>query len=69
MGVITTPRALRVLRADTWARGVPRRSWRRGTDELVGLRGGVLIAALGVALSIALHEVGHLVPAKRFGCG
>ena len=28
---------------------------------------GVLIAALGVALSIALHEVGHLVPAKRFG--
>ncbi|MBM6400390.1 site-2 protease family protein [Phycicoccus sp. MQZ13P-5] len=23
--------------------------------------------ALGVALSIALHEVGHLVPAKRFG--
>ena len=29
--------------------------------------GGVLIAALGVALSIALHEVGHLVPAKKFG--
>ncbi len=29
--------------------------------------GGVLIAAVGVALSIALHEVGHLVPAKRFG--
>ncbi|WP_392542549.1 M50 family metallopeptidase [Oryzobacter telluris] len=28
---------------------------------------GVLFMALGVALSIALHEVGHLVPAKRFG--
>lgn len=28
---------------------------------------GVLLMALGVALSIALHEVGHLVPAKRFG--
>ncbi|WP_369052881.1 M50 family metallopeptidase [Kineococcus terrestris] len=28
---------------------------------------GVLVAALGVAVSIALHEVGHLVPAKRFG--
>ncbi|MDO5739325.1 MAG: site-2 protease family protein [Ornithinimicrobium sp.] len=28
---------------------------------------GVLIAAAGVALSIALHEVGHLVPAKIFG--
>ena len=28
---------------------------------------GVLVVALGVALSIALHEIGHLVPAKRFG--
>ena len=28
---------------------------------------GVLVLAFGVAASIALHEVGHLVPAKRFG--
>jgi membrane-associated protease RseP (regulator of RpoE activity) len=28
---------------------------------------GVLVIAVGVALSIALHEIGHLVPAKRFG--
>ncbi|WP_068401444.1 M50 family metallopeptidase [Kribbia dieselivorans] len=28
---------------------------------------GVLFALLGIALSIALHEVGHLVPAKLFG--
>ena len=28
---------------------------------------GILVAAVGVALSIALHEVGHLLPAKRFG--
>jgi membrane-associated protease RseP (regulator of RpoE activity) len=28
---------------------------------------GVLFVAVGVALSIALHEVGHLVPAKLFG--
>ncbi|MEO7423035.1 MAG: site-2 protease family protein [Ornithinibacter sp.] len=28
---------------------------------------GVLFMATGVALSIALHEVGHLLPAKRFG--
>jgi len=28
---------------------------------------GVLIFFLGVMASIALHEVGHLVPAKRFG--
>ncbi|RIK14870.1 MAG: zinc metalloprotease [Acidobacteria bacterium] len=28
---------------------------------------GVLLVALGIAVSIALHEVGHLVPAKKFG--
>lgn len=28
---------------------------------------GVLVALLGIAISIALHELGHLVPAKLFG--
>jgi membrane-associated protease RseP (regulator of RpoE activity) len=28
---------------------------------------GVLFIVVGVAASIALHEIGHLVPAKRFG--
>ncbi|MBM3716787.1 MAG: site-2 protease family protein [Actinobacteria bacterium] len=28
---------------------------------------GVLVLVIGLALSIALHEVGHLVPAKLFG--
>lgn len=28
---------------------------------------GVLVLALGLGISIALHEIGHLVPAKRFG--
>ena len=28
---------------------------------------GVLLVVLGVGLSIGLHEVGHLVPAKKFG--
>ena len=28
---------------------------------------GVLAVVVGIAVSIALHEVGHLVPAKRFG--
>ncbi|GAA1484467.1 M50 family metallopeptidase [Brachybacterium fresconis] len=28
---------------------------------------GVLVVAAGLALSIALHEIGHLVPAKLFG--
>ncbi|MFT4283563.1 MAG: M50 family metallopeptidase [Protaetiibacter sp.] len=28
---------------------------------------GVVVVALGLALSIGLHELGHLIPAKRFG--
>lgn len=28
---------------------------------------GVLVIVLGLALSIGLHEIGHLIPAKRFG--
>ena len=28
---------------------------------------GVLFVAIGISVSIALHEVGHLLPAKRFG--
>ncbi|PYF99898.1 Membrane-associated protease RseP, regulator of RpoE activity [Georgenia satyanarayanai] len=28
---------------------------------------GVLVLVVGLVISIALHEVGHLVPAKRFG--
>jgi membrane-associated protease RseP (regulator of RpoE activity) len=28
---------------------------------------GVLILVVGIAVSIALHEIGHLVPAKKFG--
>jgi len=28
---------------------------------------GVLFIALGISVSIALHEVGHLLPAKLFG--
>jgi membrane-associated protease RseP (regulator of RpoE activity) len=28
---------------------------------------GVLILILGIAVSIALHEIGHLIPAKKFG--
>lgn len=28
---------------------------------------GILIILVGLALSIGLHEIGHLVPAKRFG--
>lgn len=29
--------------------------------------GGIVFIALGIGLSIGLHEIGHLVPAKKFG--
>lgn len=28
---------------------------------------GILVVVLGILVSVALHEVGHMVPAKRFG--
>ncbi|MCX0278317.1 site-2 protease family protein, partial [Nocardia zapadnayensis] len=28
---------------------------------------GVVLFIVGISLSIALHELGHLIPAKRFG--
>ncbi len=28
---------------------------------------GIIVMVVGLALSIAIHEIGHLVPAKRFG--
>ena len=28
---------------------------------------GVVIVVVGLAVSIGLHEIGHLIPAKRFG--
>lgn len=34
--------------------------------EIVSFVVGVLVIALGIAVSIALHEIGHLVPAKTF---
>ncbi len=37
-------------------------------DSVVGnLLGWLVVIGIGVPVSIALHEVGHLVPAKRFG--
>jgi membrane-associated protease RseP (regulator of RpoE activity) len=35
--------------------------------EVLQYAAGVLLFAVVIVLSIALHEVGHLVPAKRFG--
>jgi len=35
--------------------------------ETIWYVGGILFILLGVGVSIALHEVGHLVPAKLFG--
>jgi membrane-associated protease RseP (regulator of RpoE activity) len=38
-----------------------------GKDALMAYLAGVLFVVVGVGLSIALHEIGHLVPAKKFG--
>lgn len=36
-------------------------------DTVLAYIVGVLVIAVGIAVSIALHELGHFVPAKRFG--
>ncbi|MDT0183188.1 site-2 protease family protein [Microbacterium sp. ARD31] len=35
--------------------------------EVIAFIIGIALMVVGLALSIALHEIGHLVPAKRFG--
>ncbi|MDE0547200.1 site-2 protease family protein [Microbacterium sp. C7(2022)] len=35
--------------------------------EIVAFIVGVVLLVVGLAVSIALHEIGHLVPAKKFG--
>ena len=35
--------------------------------DVVAFIVGVVVLVVGLAVSIALHEIGHLVPAKRFG--
>lgn len=39
----------------------------RGRVEILLYLGGILFMLVGLGLSIGLHEVGHLVPAKLFG--
>ena len=48
------------------ARPIGRQPDRRD-DAAVLYALGVLIFAVGLLLSIALHEIGHMVPAKKFG--
>jgi membrane-associated protease RseP (regulator of RpoE activity) len=36
-------------------------------SETLWYVGGIVFVALGIGLSIGLHELGHLLPAKRFG--
>ena len=28
---------------------------------------GIVVLVIGIGLSVALHELGHMIPAKRFG--
>src|SRR5512138_3881438 len=53
----------RDARPAQFARGHPG----RGECESMMYLLGVLVVAVGVGASIALHEIGHLVPAKKFG--
>ena len=54
-----------VLAAEDWARNRRPRTFGASVTVLLFIL-GVLFVALGVAVSIALHEVGHLLPAKLF---
>ncbi|MEY3677251.1 MAG: hypothetical protein RL351_478, partial [Actinomycetota bacterium] len=36
-------------------------------SETLWYVGGIVFVALGIGLSIGLHELGHLWPAKKFG--
>jgi membrane-associated protease RseP (regulator of RpoE activity) len=44
-----------------------RAGFRARTGVVMAYLVGVLVLVVGVLASIALHEVGHMVPAKRFG--
>ena len=63
-----------VLAADAWSRDRANETvGRTGTreektsDDPLDLPARVVLFVLGVVGSIALHEVGHMVPAKKFG--
>ena len=55
-----------VVEAETWAR---RRAdeLTSGEDRQLSFWIGVLIFAVGILVSVCLHEAGHLLTAKRFG--
>jgi membrane-associated protease RseP (regulator of RpoE activity) len=46
--------------------GAPAVSYARPVDILPAVV-GIVVVVLGILVSIALHEVGHMVPAKKFG--
>ena len=60
-----------VLAADAWARarGDPPDRQRRGRARMTALYYtlGVLIFVVAILASIGLHELGHMIPAKKFG--
>ena len=55
------------MAAEAWARAraAELTSWR--TEPQVSFWIGVLIFAVGILVSVCLHEAGHLLTAKRFG--
>lgn len=55
------------MRRPARARLAQRRRGYRGRVTVIAFVIGVVVLVVGLAVSIALHEVGHLVPAKLFG--
>lgn len=51
----------------TGIQGIPQSCHYRGRVEILLYLGGVVFMLIGLGLSIGLHEVGHLLPAKLFG--
>ena len=53
--------------ADTHRRLIGRHQYSVQVESVLLYVVGILVVVVGIAISIALHEIGHLVPAKLFG--
>ena len=56
-----------VLAADAWARDAAHREDRRNPMTGLFYLLGVVIFVVAILASIGLHELGHMIPAKKFG--
>ena len=56
-----------VLAADAWARAAATETDRRNPMTGLFYLLGVVIFVVAILASIGLHELGHMIPAKKFG--